>query len=144
MLYADNAGIVPRSPAGLAIIMTVIVEVFGVFWLDRVGEEDRDYPDAGTRERAAAEGDTNTTSTGTGDRNSWSEVQPVRIPGRPHRRRRPHARYQPPHQNRLGMLQEVFHIALRQAKRAIKAQASVAEGGGHGGSTVRVHDVGSA
>ena len=29
-------------------------------------------------------------------------------------------------------------------KRAIKAQGSVAEGGGHGGSAVRVHDVGPA
>ena len=33
MLYADDAGIVPRSPAGLARMMTVIVEVFGAFGL---------------------------------------------------------------------------------------------------------------
>ena len=32
MLYADDAGIVSRSPAGLA-RMTVIVEVFGAFGL---------------------------------------------------------------------------------------------------------------
>ena len=35
-----------------------------------------------------------------------------------------------------------IHRALRQAKRTIKG--SVAEGGGHGGSAVWVHDVGSA
>ena len=33
MLYADDAEIVSRSPAGLARIMTVIVEVFGAFGL---------------------------------------------------------------------------------------------------------------
>ena len=33
MLYADNAGIVSRSPAGLARMMMVIVEVFGAFGL---------------------------------------------------------------------------------------------------------------
>ena len=33
MLYADDAGIVSRSPAGLARMMTVIVEVFGAFGL---------------------------------------------------------------------------------------------------------------
>ena len=33
MLYADDAGIVSRSPAGLARRMTVIVEVFGAFGL---------------------------------------------------------------------------------------------------------------
>ena len=33
MLYADHAGIVSRSPAGLARMMTVIVEVFGAFGL---------------------------------------------------------------------------------------------------------------
>ena len=33
MLYADDAGIVSRSPAGLAKMMTVIVEVFGAFAL---------------------------------------------------------------------------------------------------------------
>ena len=55
-----------------------------------------------------------------------------------------HARYQPPQQNRLGIVWEVLHRALREAKRAIKAQGSVAEGGGHEGSAVRVHDVGSA
>ena len=95
-------------------------------WLDCVGEEDGDSPDVGTGQGAAAEGDTNTTSTGAGDRSSRPEVPsgpPVRMPGRPHyRRRRHHAIYQPPHQNRLGILQEVFHRALRQAKRAIKAQ----------------------
>ena len=111
-------------------------------------EEGGDSPDVGTGEGAAAGGDTNTTSTGAEDRSSRPEVQPgppVRIPGRPHyRRRRPYARYQPPHQNHLGKLQEVLHRALRPAKHAIKAQGSVAEGGGHGGSAVRVHDVGSA
>ena len=33
MLYADDAGIVSRSPAGLVKMMTVIVEVFGAFGL---------------------------------------------------------------------------------------------------------------
>ena len=33
MLYADDAGIVSRSPVGLARMVTVIVEVFGVFGL---------------------------------------------------------------------------------------------------------------
>ena len=33
ILYADDAGIVSRSPAGLANMMTVIVEVFGAFGL---------------------------------------------------------------------------------------------------------------
>ena len=33
MLYADDAGIVSRSPAGLARMMAVIVEVFGAFGL---------------------------------------------------------------------------------------------------------------
>ena len=33
MMYADDAGIVSRSPAGLARIMTVIMEVFGAFGL---------------------------------------------------------------------------------------------------------------
>ena len=33
MLYADDAGIVSRSPAGLARMMTVIVEIFGAFGL---------------------------------------------------------------------------------------------------------------
>ena len=33
MLYADDAGIVSRSPTGLARMMTVIVEVFGAFGL---------------------------------------------------------------------------------------------------------------
>ena len=33
MLYADDAGIVSRSPAGLGRMMTVIVEVFGAFGL---------------------------------------------------------------------------------------------------------------
>ena len=33
MLYADDVGIVSRSPAGLARMMTVIVEVFGAFGL---------------------------------------------------------------------------------------------------------------
>ena len=33
MLYADDAEIVSRSPAGLARMMTVIVEVFGAFGL---------------------------------------------------------------------------------------------------------------
>ena len=33
MLYADEAGIVSRSPAGLARRMTVIVEAFGAFGL---------------------------------------------------------------------------------------------------------------
>ena len=76
--------------------------------LDRVGEEDGDSLDAGTGEGAVAGGDTNTNSTGAGDRSSWLEVPPgppVRIPGWPHYRRcRHHARYQPPHQTRLGML----------------------------------------
>ena len=56
-------------------------------WLDRVGDEDGDFPDAGTGEGAVAGGDTNTTSTGAGDRSSQSEVPPgsqVCIPGRPH------------------------------------------------------------
>ena len=34
MLYADDAGIVSRSPAGLARMMTIIVEVFGAFGLN--------------------------------------------------------------------------------------------------------------
>ena len=38
MLYVDDAGIVSRSPAGLARTMTVIVEVFGAFGLT-VSEE---------------------------------------------------------------------------------------------------------
>ena len=33
MLYADDAGVVSRSPAGLARMMAVIVEVFGAFGL---------------------------------------------------------------------------------------------------------------
>ena len=45
-------------------------------WLDRIGEEDGDSPDAGTGEGATARGDTNTTSTGTGDRSSRPEVPP--------------------------------------------------------------------
>ena len=98
---------------------------------DRVGEEDGDSPDAGTGEGAVAGGDNSTTSTGAGDRSSRPEVPPgppVRIPGRPRcRRRRHHARYQPPYQNRLGMLWEVLHRALRQAKRAIKARFLKAE-----------------
>ena len=117
-------------------------------WLNRIGEEDGDSPDTGTGEGATTGGDTNTTSTSAGDCSRRPEVPPsppVRIPGRPHyRRRRHHARHQPPHQNRVGMFYEVLHRALRQAKRAIKAQGSVAEGGGHGGSAVRVHDVGPA
>ena len=36
-------------------------------WLDRVGEEDGDSPDAGNGEGTAAEGDIKTTSTGAGD-----------------------------------------------------------------------------
>ena len=109
MLYADDAEIVSRWPAGLARMMTVIVEVFGALDLTVSEEEDGDSPDAGTGEGAAAGGDTSTTSTGAGDRSSSRpELQagpPVRIPGRPHyRRRRHHARYQPPHQNRLKML----------------------------------------
>ena len=117
-------------------------------WLDLFGEEDGDSPDTGTGEGATTGGDTNTTSTGAGDCSSRPEVPPgpsVRIAGRPHcRRRRHHAIYQPPHRNRLGMFQEVLHRALRQAKRTIKAQGSVTEGGGHGGSAVRMHDVGPA
>ena len=42
----------------------------------------------------------------------------------------------------MRMFYEVLHRDFRQAKHAIKAQGSVAEGGGHGGSAVRVHDVG--
>ena len=56
-------------------------------WLDRVGEKDGDSPDAGTGEGPAAGEDTNTTSTGAGDRSNRPEVQPgppVRIPGRSH------------------------------------------------------------
>ena len=33
MLYADDARIVSRSPAGLGKMMTVIVEIFGAFGL---------------------------------------------------------------------------------------------------------------
>ena len=33
MMHADDAGIVSRSPAGLARVMAVIVEVFGAFGL---------------------------------------------------------------------------------------------------------------
>ena len=77
-------------------------------WLERAGEQDGDSPNAGTEKGAAAEGDTNVTFTGTGDRSSRPEVPPgppVRLPGRPYyRRRQHHGRYQPPHQNRLGML----------------------------------------
>ena len=76
-------------------------------WLDRIGEEDGDSPGAGTGEGATTGGDITTTSTGAGDCSSWPEVPPgppVRMPGRPHyRRRRHHARYQPSHHNRLGM-----------------------------------------
>ena len=65
-------------------------------WLDRIGEEDGDSPDAGTGEGAAVGGDTNITFTGAQDRSSRPEVPsgpPVRIPGRPHcRRPRHHAR----------------------------------------------------
>ena len=67
-------------------------------WLDRIGEEGGESPDAGTGEGAAAGDYTNTTSTGGGDRSSRPNVPPgppVRIPGRPHyRRRRHHARSQ--------------------------------------------------
>ena len=122
MLYADDAGIVSRSPAGLARMMGSPYLQHRVanrgsqnddgyrggirrVWLDRIGEEDGDSPDAGTGEGATTGGDTNTTSTGAGDCSSRPEVQPgppVRIPGRPHyRRRQHHARHQPPHQNRV-------------------------------------------
>ena len=120
MLHADDAGIVSRPPARLVRMIGGYRRGVPCVWLDRVGEEDGGCPDAGTGEGAAAGGDTNTTSTGAGDRSSRPEVQPgppVRIPGRPHyRRRRPHARYQAPHQNRLEMLQEVRHRALRPGK----------------------------
>ena len=43
MLYVDNAGIVSRSPAGLARMMTVIVEVLGAFDLT-VSEKKTETP----------------------------------------------------------------------------------------------------
>ena len=114
-------------------------------WLDRIGEKDGDSLDTGPGEGAAAGVDTNTTSTGAGDRSSRPEGQPgppVRVPERPHyRTRRPHAIYQSPHQNLLGMLQEVLHRFLRPVKLAVKAQSSVAESGSYGDFAVRVHDV---
>ena len=76
-------------------------------WPDCIGEEEGDSPDAGTGESTTTGRDINTTSTGVGDCSSRPEVPPgppVRTPGRPHyRRRRHHARHQPPHQNCLGM-----------------------------------------
>ena len=64
-------------------------------WLDRIGEEDGESPDAGAGEGTAAGGDTNIISTGAGDCSSRPGVPPgppVRIPGRPHYRKRRHTR----------------------------------------------------
>ena len=87
MLYADNAGTVSRSPAGLARMMTVIVEVFGAFGL-AVSEKKTETLLMRAPEKAQQPGgDTNTNSTGAGDCISRPEVPPgppVLIPGRSH------------------------------------------------------------
>ena len=88
MLYADDAGIVSRSSAGLARMMTVIVEVFGAFGLT-VSEKKTETLLMRAPEKAQqAGGDINTTSTSAGDcSSSRPEVPPgppVCIPGRPH------------------------------------------------------------
>ena len=108
MLQADDAGIVSRSPAGLAKMMTVIVEVFGAFDLT-VSEKKTETLLMRAPEKAQQQGETPTPH-GAADCSGRPEVPPgppVRIPVRPHyRKRRHHARYQPPHQNRLGMFWE--------------------------------------
>ena len=59
MLYADDAGIVSRSPAGLARMMTVIVEVFGAFGLT-VSEKKTETILMRTPEKAQQPGETPT------------------------------------------------------------------------------------
>ena len=61
MLYADDAGIVSRSPAGLARMMTVIVEVFGAFGLT-VSEKKTETLLMRAPEKAQHRGETTTTS----------------------------------------------------------------------------------
>ena len=59
MLYADDAGIVSRSPAGLVRLMTVIVEVFGAFGL-AVSEKKMDILLMRAPEKAQQPGETPT------------------------------------------------------------------------------------
>ena len=59
MLYADDAGIVSRSPAGLARMMTVIVEVYGAFGLT-VSEKKTETLLMRTPEKAQQPGETPT------------------------------------------------------------------------------------
>ena len=59
MLYAEDAGIVSRSPAGLARMMTVIVEVFGAFGLT-VSEKKTETLLMRTPEKAQQPGETPT------------------------------------------------------------------------------------
>ena len=59
MLYTDEAGIVSRSPAGQARMMTVIVEVFGAFGLT-VSEKKTETLLMRTREKAQQPGETPT------------------------------------------------------------------------------------
>ena len=104
MLYADDAEIVSRSPAGLARMMTVIVEVFGAIGLT-ASEKKTETLLMRAPEKAPQPGETPTPPLPVaGDYSSRPDVPPgtpVRIPGRPHyRRRRHHARYQPSHLNR--------------------------------------------
>ena len=134
MLYADDVGIVSRSPAGLARMMTVIVEVFGAFGLT-VSEKKTEALLMRAPEKAQQPGET-----------PPLPALEIAAAGQ---------KYHPVHQfvylggpitedaditrdiNRRTKIAWVLHRALRQAKRAIKAQGSVAEGGGHGGSAVR-------
>ena len=147
MLYADDAGIVSRSPAGLARVMTAIVEVFGAFGLT-VSEKKMETLLMWAPEKTQQSGDTYTTSTGAGDRSSRPEVRPG-----------------PPVRYLSGLVTEDADITRdinRRTKIAwgcfrkfsaelfgrpsapLRLKSSVAEGGGHGGSAVRVRDVGSA
>ena len=109
MLYTDDAGVVSRSQEGLTTMMAIIVEVFGAFWPDILGEEDRDSLVAGIGEAAKERGITATT---TGSRSSGAKVRsdrPVPILGRPCQRRwGAHAGDQLPEQSSVGMHQEVL------------------------------------
>ena len=91
LLYADDAGIVSRSPAGLARMMTVIVEVFGAFGLT-VSEKKMETLLMRAPEKAQQPGETPT------------PPLPALEIAAAGQKCRHHARHQPPHQNRLGML----------------------------------------
>ena len=125
MLYADDAGIVSRSPARLARMMTVIVEVFGAFGLT-VSEKKTETLLMRAPEKAQQPGETPTPSL---------PALEVAAAGQ---------KYHQVHQFVYlgGLITEDADITRDINRRtkiawdylAIKAQGSVAEGGGHGGS----------